>query len=146
MIAYVDTSAPVKLFVTETNSTATRDVFHQVQVLGTGLMTRAELGAALARGSRGGLISAEEAARAWKELEVVWPTWVHVAVDEALIQRAEGLAWEHRLRGYGAVHLAAALTWQEQIGYSVTLATFDRELWEAAGATGLSAWPEGLAP
>jgi predicted nucleic acid-binding protein len=63
-------------------------------------------------------------------------------VDEDLVCRAEVLAWEHGLWGYDAVHLAAALAWQERVGSFIVLATFDRELWEAARQAGLTAWPE----
>jgi len=142
MIVYADTSALVKLFVTEKGSEATRDMLRQAQAMGTGLLTRAELGAALARGARRGLLSEEEALESRRRLETVWPTWIHLAVDEDLVRRAEVLAWEHGLRGYDAVHLAAALAWQERVGPSIVLATFDRELWEAARQVRLTAWPE----
>jgi predicted nucleic acid-binding protein len=142
MIIYADTSALVKLFVTETNSNATRYAFQNAQVLGTGLITRAELGSALARGTRRGLLSKSEAQEARQRLQLVWPTWIHIAMNENLVSRAESLAWEYKLRGYDAVHLATAQLWQEQIEHSVTLATFDQELWEAAPLAGLNAWPE----
>ena len=144
MITYVDTSALVKLFVTEEGSEATRHILREAWSIGTGLLTRAELGAALARGVRRGLISEAEAQEARQQLEVAWPTWVHIAAGETLVSRAESLAWEHDLRGYDAIHLASALTWHEHIGYQVVLATFDRELWEAAQQVGLEAWPERL--
>jgi predicted nucleic acid-binding protein len=142
MIVYADTSALVKLFVMEEGSQATRDMLRRAQVMGTGLLTRAELGAALARGARRGLLSEEEALESRRWLETVWPTWIHIAVDEDLVCRAEALAWEHGLRGYDAIHLAAALAWQGRINPSVVLATFGRELWEAAQQAGLTAWPE----
>lgn len=63
-------------------------------------------------------------------------------VTEALVERAEGLAWEHGLRGYDAVQLASALTCQESVGKEIIVATFDQQLWEAAKRTGLKAWPE----
>jgi hypothetical protein len=48
------------------------------------------------------------------------------------------------LRGYDAAHLASALFWQEMLGAPVTVASYDRQLWEAAKANGLIAWPESL--
>jgi hypothetical protein len=39
------------------------------------------------------------------------------------------------------VQLAAALTWQEALGQEIVLATFDRQLWQAAPHAGLRAWP-----
>jgi predicted nucleic acid-binding protein len=145
MIVYADTSALVKLFVVEENSQATQDMFRQAQVVGTGLLTQAELSAALARGARRGLFSREEALEARRQLATVWPTWIHITLDDRLVSRAAALAWDHGLRGYDAVHLAAALTWQERIASPIALATFDLELWKAARQIGLTAWPEGWA-
>jgi predicted nucleic acid-binding protein len=142
MIVYADTSALVKLFVREENSDATREMLQEADMLGTGLLTRAELGSALARGAQHGYLFSEEALEAKSRLETVWGSWVHIALDEALVYRAEQMAWKYGLRGYDAVHLAAAQVWHEQIGHPIVLATFDRELWKAAEQAGLKAWPE----
>ena len=58
---------------------------------------------------------------------------------------ADTLAWDYGLRGYDAVHLASALTWQEALGEPVLLATFDKQLWSAAPKAGVAIWPETLA-
>ncbi|MDY7078354.1 MAG: type II toxin-antitoxin system VapC family toxin [Chloroflexota bacterium] len=143
MIVYADTSALVKLFVTEENSKATREMLLQAWAMGTGLLTRAELGAALARGARMGLLSEKEAVEAQRQLGMVWPTWVRIAMDEQVISQAEALAWKYALLGYDAIHLASAMIWQEHIEHSIVLATFDRELWAAAQKINLAVWPEG---
>jgi predicted nucleic acid-binding protein len=65
-------------------------------------------------------------------------------VTELLVSRAETLAWDYGLRGYDAIQLASALTWQESIGEDVVLACFDSQLWEAASKAGVQAWPEDL--
>jgi uncharacterized protein len=142
MMIYADTSALVKLFVTEANSVATRVAFQDARALGTGLLTRAELGAALARGARRGILSEDEAQTARQWLRRVWPTWSHVMMNADLVSRAESLAWDYKLRGYDAVHLASALSWQSQIGHPVAMATFDQELWDAASLAGLGVWPD----
>jgi len=143
MIVYADTSALVKLFVEEEGSEATREMLRPAWAMGTGLLARAELGAALARGVRRGLLAAQEAQQARRQIEEVWPTWIHIGVDEDVVARAEALAWEYELRGYDAIHLASALAWQERLGHPLTLATFDQELWEAARRAGVIVWPEG---
>ena len=58
--------------------------------------------------------------------------------------RADELAWELGLRGCDAVHLASALVWQDGMGEGVTVATFHRQLWEAAKARALAAFPKDL--
>ena len=63
---------------------------------------------------------------------------------EVLVSRAASLAWSHGLRGYDAAHLASALFWQEMMGAPATVASYDRQLWEAARAAGLIAWPESF--
>jgi predicted nucleic acid-binding protein len=67
-----------------------------------------------------------------------------VPVTETLVARAEALAWDTALRGYDAVQLASALTWQESVGAAITLATFDRQLWDAGIQVGMHVWPETL--
>lgn len=73
-----------------------------------------------------------------------WPDIAKVPVTEALVLRAEALAWDFALRGYDAVQLASALTWQESVGAEFTLATFDRQLWDAGKKAGVRIWPETL--
>lgn len=142
MIVYADTSALVKLFFAEEGSAATRAMLEQAWLIGTVLLARVELGTALARGARRGLVSKRKTLEARQAVEIAWPTWVHIGVNEDLVMRAEALAWEYGLRGYDAVHLAAVLTWQEHLEHPVVLATFDRELWEAGRRAGLTVWPE----
>jgi hypothetical protein len=67
-----------------------------------------------------------------------------VQITELVVSRADALAWKHGLRGYDAVHLAAASVWQEAIGSPVTMATFDRQLWNAVEQEGLSPYPADL--
>ncbi len=69
---------------------------------------------------------------------------MRVPVTETLVARAEALAWTHGLRGYDAVQLASALTWQDALGQETVLATFDRQLWEGGLQAGLRVWPDRL--
>lgn len=82
--------------------------------------------------------------RAQRRFSREWPDLMRVPVTETLVARAEALAWAHGLRGYDAVQLASALTWQDALGREIVLATFNRHLWEAAPQAGLRAWPERL--
>jgi hypothetical protein len=60
------------------------------------------------------------------------------------VAQAADLAWQHGLRGYDAVHLAAALTWCRSMESPALLATFDRQLWLAARRSGLAVLPSDL--
>ncbi len=65
-------------------------------------------------------------------------------LSTALTERAATLAWDFGLRGYDAMHLAAALTWQDALEEPIILATFDRLLWSAGKKAGVAIWPELL--
>ena len=144
MILYLDASALVKRYVAELGSAEVSDAISQAEVTGTALLSRAEVEAALAKAVRVNALTQEEA---WASLQVFrneWPDLVRVQVTEMVVARAGAFAWDHGLRGYDAVHLAAASGWQDALGERVTLATFDRHLWTVAESVGLEAYPADL--
>lgn len=61
-----------------------------------------------------------------------------------VVARVDNLAWEHNLRGYDAVHLAAAALWQDTVGEAVSMMAFDRQLWAASEKIGLVPYPPDL--
>ena len=144
MIVYIDASALVKRYVAEHGSSEVIELTAEADIVATSVISRAEVAAALARGARLGALDHDGARRAQRRFLREWPNLARVPVTELLVSRAETLAWDHGLRGYDAVQLASALTWQESIGEDVMLATFDRQLWEAAPRAGLQVWPEDL--
>src|SRR5688572_15455846 len=110
----------------------------------TSIVSRAEVSAALAKAVRAGLVKDDVARNALRRFAGDWPDLARVPVTEALVERAERLAWEHGLRGYDAVHLASALAWQESLSEEIVLASFDLQLCGAAKRSGLKAWPDQL--
>jgi len=144
MIVYLDASALVKLYVEETGSAQVKALLGEAQAAGTGVLSRAEVVAALAKAVRVGLILREAGLKAVASFNMDWEQLIRVQFSEALAARGATLAWEHGLRGYDAVHLATALAWRETLGETVTVATYDRELWRGAKASGLPAWPVRL--
>jgi len=145
MIVYIDASALVKRYVAEEGSPAVKRLLLEATHAGTSLLSRAEVSAAIARAvSARGLVE-KEAASAVRSFRTDWPDLIRIRVDETIVARADLLAWAHRLRGYDAIHLACALTWKESVGEDLVVATYDRDLWQAARAEGLAPWPEGVA-
>ena len=144
MILYLDASALVKRYVAEPGSAEVSAAIAQAEVAGTALISRAEVAAALAKAVRMAALTQEEA---WAGLQVFrneWPDLVRVQMTEMVIARADAWAWEHGLRGYEAVHLAAASLWQDGMGERVTLATFGLRLWTVARRVGLLSYPADL--
>lgn len=144
MNLYADSSALVKRYLTESGSTEVDALFNEEETVGTALIARAELAAALSKAVRIKALTQVDAHKSLQEFRSHWSSLTVIQVTETLIALADTLAWEHGLRSYDAVHLAAALTWQEAEGESVRVATFDRQLWQAAQTVGLEVWPETL--
>ena len=144
MILYLDASAAVKRYVAEQGSAEVRQTIATAAVVGIVVLGRVEIVAALAKAVRMRALSAMEAEAARQVLRAEWPDYVRLRTTEALASRADDLAWQYGLRGYDAVHLAAALLWQDGLEESVTLATFDRQLWQAGRRSGLAMFPTDL--
>ena len=142
MIAYLDASALVKRHVDERGSDETLQFAARAEVVATSLISRAEVAAALARAVRTKMLDGDEAREAQRAFAAQWPDIARIPVTEALVSRAETLAWEYGLRGYDAVQLASAALFQESLGTAVRLATFDKQLWKAAKRAGFEPWPE----
>jgi len=144
MILYLDASALVKRYVAEPGSAEVNEAISKAEVIGTVLISRAEVAAALARAVRMDALTQEDALASLQVFRNEWPDLVRVQVTEIVIARADAFAWEHNLRGYDAVHLAAASLWQDAMGEQVTLSTFDRRLWAVAKRVGLAPHPADL--
>lgn len=142
MIVYLDASALVKRYIAESGSAAVEKLIDQAEALGTSVISRAEVSAALANAVRMNIVARDAAANALKLFAGDWTHFMRLQLTETLAARAASLAWEQGLRGYDAVHLATALVWHETLGQPVLVATFDRQLRRAAQATGLVAWPK----
>lgn len=144
MIAYLDASALVKRYVAERGSRETSAFTAAAEMIATAIVSRAEVVAALAKAVRMGLVKDDIGRNGRRRFAQDWPDFVRVPLTEALVERADLLAWEQGLRGYDAVQLASGLSWQESVGEEIVLATFDQQLWDAARRTGLKVWPDNI--
>ena len=141
MNLYLDTSALIKRYVNEAGSTDVREWIRSATDKAITLITRAEMSAAINRLLRMRHLSQEDYGDALEQFRADWVDYHRLPVTDPLVARADGLACEHNLRGYDAIHLAAALTWQELLGLPVTVVTYDKELAEAARASGMAVLP-----
>jgi len=144
MILFLDASALVKRYISEPGTEELLWWVEQAEAVGTATISRAEVAAALAKAARFGLLGREEALSADRAFRQEWPDFVRLPVSEAVLERAADLAWDQGLRGYDAVQLAAAVSWQDILESQVSFATFDRHLWTASSRVGLAALPEDL--
>ncbi|MCX6053306.1 MAG: type II toxin-antitoxin system VapC family toxin [Chloroflexi bacterium] len=142
MILYLDTSALVKRYLIESGSKEVNVLIEQAEIVGSSILLSVEMAAALAKAVRLNLVDAHDAEGSWQDFLSQWPTFTRIALTPTLVDRASRLAWEWGLRGYDAIHFGSALVWQENLETSITLATYDRELWTSAKKAGMNVWPE----
>lgn len=132
MILYLDASALVKRYIAEQGSQQVNIWIEAADLAATGLIARVEVAAAIGRARRMKMISNSGAQAALRQFRSEWESFLRLPITENIVARGDMLAYEHNLRGYDAAHLACALIWQETLNQPVALASFDRQLIEAA--------------
>ena len=110
---HLDTSALVKCYIAEDGSDDVIALMADAAAVATSLVTRTEVAAALAKAVREDRVDEDEAQRAHRKFLREWPDFGRVPVTDALVERADALAWEHGLRAYDSVQLAAALACED---------------------------------
>ena len=144
MIACLDTSALVKLYVEEPGSADVRALVQAAAASATSVVAYTEARAALARRHRQGELAAADLRRAVKALDFDWNRLAVVGLDISLTRRAGELAEARALRGYDAIHLASALALRDRTTSAPLFACYDANLARAAQAEGLEV--RGTAP
>lgn len=135
MIVYFDTSAIVPLLIEEPGSEAAANAWNEAsRIAGTRLLF-AEARAALAQARRTGRATAAQMRAAIDELDDRYAQLELVEIDDVLVRQAGELADSHGLRGYDAVHLAAA---RRILDADLVLVAGDRALLAAAQSLGLT--------
>ncbi len=132
MITYVDTSSLLKLLIDEDGSEQAGRLWDTADAVASVALVVVEARAALAAAERGVRLTAAEHRRAKTELNVLVDELTIIGITDDLIVQAAGLAESEALRGYDAVHLAAALT----VGANV-LTSADSALCAAAERRGV---------
>src|SRR5262245_15393363 len=98
MIAYLDASALVKRYLVERGSRETIALTAESEMIATSIVSRAEVAAGFAKAARVGLVTHDRARSAHRSFTEDWPDLVRLPVTEALVERADTLAWDHGLR------------------------------------------------
>jgi predicted nucleic acid-binding protein len=132
VITYVDTSVLIKLLVDEPGSSSAAQLWQASGSVVSVALVQVEARAALAGAARAGRLSAAQHRRTTASLHVLLDQMDLVEVTTDLIDAASELAEAERLRGYDAMHLAAALLATE------VMASADHDLCAAAARRGLA--------
>jgi uncharacterized protein len=135
VIAYFDTSALVPLLITEPGSQRAASLWQAADRVVSVRLVYPETRAALALAQRLGRLRPRDLRDAVSGLDSRFEEFDLVEVDGPLARLAGALAETHRLRGYDAVHLAAADRIRDP---SVVVIAGDRALLDAAATEGMA--------
>lgn len=145
MILYLDASALVKEYLV--GEPGSRDIAAarlEANLVGTSAISRAETAAAFAKAVRTKALTRDEALTTLERFRGDWPDLSRISVSDAVLTRADVLAWEENLRGFDAVHLASAVVWRDGLSTDIVFAAYDVRLWRAAGRLQFIQFPEDL--
>jgi len=134
VIGYFDTSAVIPLLIGEPSSATCTRVWNEAARSISIRLLYPEARAALASAERMGRITKRQHESAVAELEAIVTEIDHVEITAELARHAGDLARAHQLRGYDAVHLAAAMA---ALDAELVLVTGDNDLAGAARSLGL---------
>lgn len=132
MITYFDTSSLLKLVIDESGSERAELIWDSADASASVALVVVEGRAALSAARRAGRLGARQHQEARHEFAALVEGLTIVEVTEELIADAADLAEDEALRGYDAVHLAAALTVEATL-----LTSADTALCDAAARRGL---------
>jgi uncharacterized protein len=135
VILYLDTSSLVKIYLEEAYSDFVREWAGAAEAIATSRVAYPEALSAFARRKSEGDLEPHAFELLQEVLASDWPSFVLLPVKE---RRAGTLAVRHLLRGFDAIHLAAAADLQETLpGDNVIFSSFDTKLLKAARAEGI---------
>lgn len=125
MITYVDTSTLLKRLLAEEGSDEADMIWNAADVLASAVTVIVEARAALAAARRSDRLSAAELRAAKAELVELLEEVAFVEITDALVAEAAELSEIEALRGYDAIHLAAALAIEANVLTSADIALCD---------------------
>ncbi len=134
MIAYFDTSAVIPLIIDEPASRVCSRLWNDASRVVSVRLLYPEARAALAKAERMRRITRTQLTAAIAELESIITQVDHIEITAQLARAAGELAQAHGLRGYDAVHLAAAAAANDN---ELVFVTGDSDLGTAATSLGI---------
>ena len=137
MILFLDTSSLVKLYVSEKETPATKQLIGAMEVIATSRLAYVEARAAFARKRRERGVGPKDYRNIVQNLDNDWESYFVVDISDTLVKMAGQLAEKHALRGYDAIHLASAVTLRREGDQSVAFSCFEGRLSLAARREGL---------
>lgn len=136
MILYLDTSALVKAYVTESGSSDVLKLMEESEIVASHYIAFVEALAAFARIKREEKISLKDYEVIKNSFTQDWENYLRIETTQPLVQRAADFAEAFALRAYDSVHLAAADLLLKQTREIIIFSCFDHQLKKAAHVLG----------
>ena len=137
MILFCDTSALLKLYITEPQSDALKARVLEVEAVAVCRIAWAEAHAAFSRRAREVPEDTAVIEQAKAALTADWPHFVVLEIDQLQVERAGEYADTFALRGYDSIQLAAAFEAGRIAQSPICFACFDARLNKAAKVLGM---------
>jgi predicted nucleic acid-binding protein len=137
MIAYLDTSALVKIFINETNSEIVRKVYLESEYIAISNIGYVEFHSAIGRLFRENLIDSEKLLNLKNSFNIHWNNYQIIDFNKLIQLRASELLYQTELRAFDSIHLASAEFLKKNIKEKLKFICFDKRLIKAAKPIGL---------
>jgi predicted nucleic acid-binding protein len=136
VILYLDTSSLAKLYLEEPHCDLIQEWVEVADLVATSQAAYPETLSAFTRRRSRGDLNDQDWEIACQQFALDWPSFVCIPVNEI---RAGSHVLRHQLRGFDAVHLAAACDLLDRFpSIEIVFSSFDANLLEAAQAAGFS--------
>lgn len=137
MILFCDTSALIKLYITEEGSAELKALMQEAEVVAVCRIAWAEAFAALSRRAREVPEDVTTIEQAKAALALDWPHFLVLEIDQSLVEVAGEYADTFALRGYDSIQLAAAFEAGRISQTPIFFACYDIRLNKAAKLLGM---------
>lgn len=137
MILYLDTSALVKAYFSESYTDDVLKLMKKAKVVASHYIAFLEAHAAFSRIKREEKINSNDYEAIKNNFTKDWENYLRIESTQSLMQRAADFSDAFALGAYDSVHLAAADLLLKQTKEKVIFYSFDRQLNKAANILGL---------
>ena len=138
MIAYLDTSTLVKLYIEEPESQGVKNIVDVSEAVATSLVAYAEARAAFARRFREKAFTKAQYKKLKDSFHKDWDHFLVIMITKEISFLAGELAEKHSLRGFDAIHLSSAITIKQELTAPVIFSCADQKLQQASKSENLS--------
>ncbi|MHB1377456.1 MAG: type II toxin-antitoxin system VapC family toxin [Candidatus Humimicrobiaceae bacterium] len=144
MISYLDTSAIVKFYISETGSQKVREIFDLSDVLATSCIAYIETISAFTRINNEKKLSDSDYKNIVLNFKKDWEDLFVLKIDNTIIKTAGRFIESYLIKGYDSIHLASAVMLSKRINQIINFCCWDKKLNEAALKENMSIFGDDL--